>query len=97
METTKYKPNLDAQMQEHEMPEYKGKWRNLWLCSGRTKVGSGIYESKEAARRAALVRKDEARANQQNHKKPKMILPDGYVMDYEDFFKATVIQIPVGA
>lgn len=91
----KMKPNLKAQMAEHEVPEYKGKWRNLWLCPGRTKMGNGLYESKEAARDAALVRKDKARENHQRHGKPQMLFPDGYIMTYKDFFNITVIQIPV--
>ena len=61
---TKYKPNLSAQMQEHEMPEYEGKWRNYWIYVGRSNLGSGIYDSKAEAALAAAVHKIEARGRQ---------------------------------
>lgn len=51
MNITKHKPNLAAQMNEHEMPEYKGKWKNIsFLRSGGSRLGIKIYDSKEEAK-----------------------------------------------
>ncbi len=48
--TTKYKPNLEAQMAEHEMPEHNGKWRNcIFKKSGGSFLGGILFDTKESA------------------------------------------------
>lgn len=95
MNHTKHKPNLAAQMAEHEMPEWKGKWRNYWLCVGRNCLGSGIYDSKEEAAKAADINKIEARARKIKANAKYCKFPDGVVIPYDNLLNATVIQIPV--
>ena len=92
---TKYKPNLAAQMQEHQMPEYKGKWRNYWLCLGRPGLGVGLFDSKEEAAAAAAIKKIEARGRHIASGSKTCIFPDGIVLPYENLLNATVIQVPV--
>lgn len=57
MNKLKHKPNLDAQMREHEMPEYQGKWRNhIFRKSGGSFLGEILFDTKEAAAsRANLI------------------------------------------
>ena len=49
------KPDLAKQFAESELPEYKGKWRNVYpLKDGRVHHGSFLYDNSVAARRASI-------------------------------------------
>lgn len=53
---TKYKPNLGAQMREHEIPEHKGKWKNFYMLNdGRSGLGKCLFNSAKEAANAAKV------------------------------------------
>jgi hypothetical protein len=97
MNTTKYKPNLAAQMNEHEQVKWEGKWRNLWLFSNHTCVGTQVHDSERAARAGVVACKINARDNHAKHPERKCEIADGTVMEYSVYLSSIVIQIPVGA
>ena len=86
MQTTKHKPNLQAQMNEHEMPEWKGKWQNYWIWKDCAHEGHNIYSTKIAAAK---------QASEQINSGLGWKCQDGKNRYIKDFI--TVIQIPISA
>lgn len=53
MQDVKYKPNLAAQMNEHEIPDHNGKWRNYYIWKDGATDGKYIYNSFKEAKISA--------------------------------------------
>ena len=94
MNQTKHKPRLDAQFNEHEAVEHKGKWRNGYLFAKNGIIyGPNTYDDrKQAAKEASAVMAynyDLAarEGNQMNFM--------GVILDIKTLL--TVIQIPVAS
>jgi len=88
----KMKPNLKAQMAEHEVPEHKGKWRNFWMFPcGVSRVGDGLYPTREAAAAQAARNKELMGATG----RPVQLRTGEGIVKIESYLASTVIQIPV--
>ena len=88
----KMKPNLKAQMSEHEVPEHKGKWRNFWMFPcGISRIGDGLYPTKQAAAAQAASNKETMGVIGLT---VQLRTGEGTVK-IESYLAATVIQIPV--
>jgi len=92
MSETKYKPNLQAQMQEHEMPEYKGKWKNMELWEGMSPTyGTLLYDSIKDAKAVSDAEDAKTKASQSS-----LVQPYGYAARPKNLYLCT-IQIPVAS
>lgn len=88
----KMKPNLKAQMAEHEVPEHKGKWRNFWMFPcGVSRLGDGLYPTREAAAKQAARNKEMMGVTGL----PVQLITGEGTVKIESYLAATVIQIPV--
>lgn len=93
MNTTKHKPNFAAQMNEHEMPEWKGKWRNLYFRKDGTHlIGDSPCDSIAECKKLTGYRKLEKL--QERGDFSGLEIKTGTML-YKDYEYA--IQIPVSA
>lgn len=94
--TIKHKPNLAAQMNEHEMPEYKGKWRVMRLWSNApASYGNLFHNTQQLAKQSAVTWEVTMANKMQQSGTTRIKFSDGIVRDYKNHLMC--IQIPVSA
>lgn len=93
MNTTKNKPNLAAQMNEHDMPEWKGKWRNNYIYTTGLNPGKKFFDTAKEADNVARKSLNERSARLKDGTDTESMGATGAEHLHSNFL--SVIQIPV--